>query len=232
MNPFDKLAQRYDRWFDSRRGQAIFDAEVACLRELMPDQAGRWLEVGVGTGRFAEALRIGEGVDPSLPMLEMAQRRGIRVKPGYGEELPYAKGLFDGVLMVVTVCFLSDPGKAFEECSRVLKEAGCLVVGLVPADSPWGESYAHRGREGHPFYAVARFYACHQVLGLGEAAGFVPDHAMSCLLSPPGARVDCAWQDGIVTGAGFVGLKLRKTTKGQQNVLDREALREGTDYSQ
>lgn len=231
-NPFDKLARRYDRWFDSRRGQAIFDAEVACLRELIPDRAGRWSEVGVGTGRFAEPLGIAEGVDPSLPMLEMAERRGIRTKHGYGEELPYANGSFDGVLMVVTVCFLSDPGTAFEECSRVLKGNGYLVVGLVPADSPWGEFYAHRGRKGHPFYAAARFYTCRQVLELGEAAGFVPDHAMSCLLSPPNARVDCARQDGIVPGAGFVGLRFQKTTRRAQNVLSKRTTHEGADHCQ
>ena len=65
-NPFDKLAQRYDRWFDSTRGRAIFEAEVVCLRELIPDRAGRWLEIGVGTGRFVEALGI--AVDGGNPM--------------------------------------------------------------------------------------------------------------------------------------------------------------------
>ena len=212
MNLFDRLAQRYDRWFDSRRGQAIFDAEVACLRKLMPDQVGRWLEVGVGTGRFAKALGIPEGVDPSLPMLEVAQRRGIQVKRGSGEELPYANGLFDGVLMVVTVCFLSNPGRAFAECSRVLKYDGYLIVALVPADSSWGELYARRGQEGHPFYAAARFYTAQQVLRLAAVARLVFNNARSCLLSPPDELVDLVHRRGIVDGAGFVGLKLQRTT--------------------
>jgi SAM-dependent methyltransferase len=147
-------------------------------------------------------------------MPEMARRRGIRVRHGCGEELPYANGVFDGVLMVVTVCFLSDPGKAFAECARVLKGNGGLVMGLVPADSPWGEFYAQRGREGHPFYAAARFYTSHRVLELGQAAGFLFDHAVSCLFSPPRAPVDGGRQDGIVPGAGFVGLRFQKTPNG------------------
>ena len=216
-NPFDKLAGDYDRWFDSPRGRAIFEAELSCLRDLMPDHAGRWLEVGVGTGRFAEALGIEEGVDPSLPMLELARRRGIRVERGYGEELPYANALFDGVLMVVTVCFLSDPGKAFAECWRVLKEKGALVVGLVPADSPWGESYAQRGWEGHPLYGTARFHACSQILTLLQNAGFGRESAISSLLSPPSVPIDRARQSGIITGAGFVALKLQKTASNGQN---------------
>jgi len=35
MNPFDSEASRYDEWFDSSDGQAIFAQEVACLHELM-----------------------------------------------------------------------------------------------------------------------------------------------------------------------------------------------------
>lgn len=209
-NPFDRLAQRYDRWFDSTRGQAIFEAEVACLQALIPDRAGQWLEVGVGTGRFAQALGVPEGVDPSRPVLEMARQRGIRARHGYGEELPHADGSYDGLLMVVTLCFLANPGRAFQECSRVLKDDGYLVAGLVPADSSWGELYARSGRKGHPFYAAARFYTVQQVLGLAAVARLVFSDAMSCLLSRPGELVDDGHRRGIVDGAGFVGLKLHK----------------------
>ena len=228
MNPFDKLAEQYDRWFDSPRGRAIFEAEMGCLRELMPSQAGRWLEVGVGTGRFAEALGIAEGVDPSQPMLEMARRRGIRVEHGYGQELPYANASFDGVVMVVTVCFLSDPGAAFAECWRVLKEDGCLIVGLVPADSPWGESYAQRGREGHPIYRTARFHTCSEVSNLLQRAGFVRESAISGLLPPPNAPLDSARQRGIVSGAGFVAFGSQKATGRGPDAQERRIVGEGT----
>ena len=59
MNPkpvFDPIADAYDRWYDAPEGKAIFREELLCLQELCGDGSGRWLEVGVGTGRFAAAL--------------------------------------------------------------------------------------------------------------------------------------------------------------------------------
>jgi len=208
---FDELAERYDGWFDSPEGKNIFRAEVVCLRELMGEPSGRWLEVGVGTGRFAEALGIREGVDPSGSVLTFAAGRGIRTRVGYGENLPYPDSVFDGVLMVVTICFLADPEKALEECRRVLKESGRLLVGLVPADTPWGERYARQGREGHPFYSAARFYTCGDVYSLVREAGFTPANAVSCLFNPPEEPLtDLSNRDGIVPGAGFVAMEFVK----------------------
>lgn len=109
MNPFEAYADDYDQWYDSPNGHAMFGEEVSCLRELIRTVEGRWLEVGVGTGRFAEALGIEEGVDPSEATLEFASSRGIRTRIGCGEALPYPDRTFHGVLMVATFCFLADP---------------------------------------------------------------------------------------------------------------------------
>jgi len=207
---FDRLANRYDQWFDSEDGRPIFDAEINCLRDLMPADLGRWLEVGVGTGRFAQALGVKEGIDPSAPMLEFARHRGIRTRTGWGENLPYPDGSFRGVLLVVTLCFLSNPTSALRECVRVLNENGCLVVGLVPADSLWAELYKRKGRKGHPFYSVAKFYTCNQIIRMAAGAGFTPGRAVSCFFSPPGAPLDTSRQQGIVAGAGFVAMEFAK----------------------
>jgi len=207
MTVFDRLGDQYDQWFDSEDGRPIFCAEVTCLKDLMPVALGRWLEVGVGTGRFAQALGVKEGVDPSVPMLEFARQRGVRTTNGRGENLPYRDDSFDGVLMVATLCFLSDPVKALQECARVLKAAGRLLVGLVPADSPWGEDYQRKGREGHPFYSVAKFYTCDEIVHTAGGAGFAFERAVSSLFSPPGEPLDVSQRQGMVTGAGFVALE-------------------------
>ena len=213
-NPFDLFATDYDQWFDSSRGHVIYAQEIACLRELIGTIESPWLEIGVGTGRFAQALGVKEGVDPSKAVLEIAAGRGIRTRLGQGEDLPYSDASFDGVLMVVTICFLGNPQRALKQCFRILKDDGRLVVGLVPADSPWGELYARKGQEGHRFYSLARFYTCDEVVRLAANAGFAIDDARSCLFWSPDAPVaDSSQQKGVVPGAGFVALGFRKILK-------------------
>ena len=66
------------------------------------------LEIGVGTGRFAEALKIRYGVDPAPKMLELARPRGIDTVLGYAEKLPFHNDTFDSVFMITTLCFVQD----------------------------------------------------------------------------------------------------------------------------
>ena len=56
-SPFDDLALEYDAWFD-KEGSLIFFIEVQAFMELLPILPKPWLEVGVGSGRFARALGI------------------------------------------------------------------------------------------------------------------------------------------------------------------------------
>jgi len=206
ISPFDSLYDRYDAWYDSPDGRPLFEAEMACLRLLTPQLTKRWVEIGVGTGRFAQALGVRDGVDVSEPMLRIAANRGVRVAVADAKALPYADATFDGALMIATLCFLDDPVPALRECARVLRPAGVLLVGIVPADSPWGCFYVQKAREGHPFYSVATFYTCEETMRLAEAAGFAFDRAASTLLVPPNhvRAHPMRPQLGIVAGAGFV----------------------------
>lgn len=208
INAYDKLATEYDKWFDSSEGRNIFLMETDCLRRLFVRGFGRWLEVGVGTGRFAEALGVTDGVDPSNAMLAFANSRGIHTALGKGEELPYLDSSFDGVLMVTTLCFFADPLSVLTECYRVLRHFGFLVMGVIPSDSAWGKLYVRKGQEGHPLYSSACFYRCDQVIHMAEKAGFSFDRAASCLLSPPGKPISCnSIHDGIAKSAGFVAMR-------------------------
>ena len=212
MNPFEVYADDYDQWFDSPVGRSIFLDEVSCLRELIPEVKGHWLEIGVGTGRFAEALGIQEGVDPSEAVLRLAANRGVRrTCRACGEALPYPDSTFNGLLMVMTLCFLSDPQQTLRECFRILRNNGCLIVGFVPADSPWGRVYARKAREGHPFYSAATFYTRQEVVHFATETGFVLDTTRSRSLSPPGeSDPKYAPQEGSAARAGFVAVKFSK----------------------
>jgi hypothetical protein len=99
LSPFDDLAAEYDAWFD-REGRLVFLIEVRAFRELLPFLPSPWLEMGVGSGRFAQVLGIETGVDPSFKLLQMARRRGIIAFLGRGEqELFDEESFFDCYLV-------------------------------------------------------------------------------------------------------------------------------------
>jgi hypothetical protein len=52
-------------------------------------KSGTGVEIGVGTGRFAEPLGIRVVIEPSKAMRRMAQKRGIEVIDGVAESLPF-----------------------------------------------------------------------------------------------------------------------------------------------
>jgi hypothetical protein len=52
-------------------------------------KSGTGVEIGVGTGRFAEPLGIRVGVEPSKAMRQVAQKRGIEVIDGVAQVLPF-----------------------------------------------------------------------------------------------------------------------------------------------
>jgi ubiquinone/menaquinone biosynthesis C-methylase UbiE len=209
---FDRLADRYDAWFDSERGAALFRAEVECLERLMPDDRSDWVEVGVGSGRFAAALRLPEGVDPSRALLEMAAARGITPIHGVAGKLPYGDNSLEGILLVVTLCFLDDPDRAMREFARVLRPGGWLVVGIVPADSAWGRLYMREGEQGHPFYSVARFYTTEQATEMAARHGFAFRRAASALGEDPAhAPATPQIADGPLPGWGFSAMLFELT---------------------
>jgi len=62
---FESHASEYDGWYDTEAGKAIFNMEVDCLKPLLYRFSQPYLEVGIGSGRFTQALGIGHGVEPA-----------------------------------------------------------------------------------------------------------------------------------------------------------------------
>jgi SAM-dependent methyltransferase len=208
---FDRMAEAYDRWYETPEGRALFDAELQCLRSLRGQGRGRWLEVGVGTGRFARSLGIAEGIDPAPRMLEIAASRGIQVHEGSAEGLPFAAGSFDGVLMALTLCFVENAARALRECRRVLRPDGRLLLGTLPADGPWGREYLEKGSRGHPVYALGHFRTAAEIVELCQGAGFGLVDAASTLFWNPGEEPQPRAEKGVVSNAGFVGFLFEKS---------------------
>ncbi len=179
-------ANKYDAWYDSEVGSAIFAMEVDCLKPLLHKYKRPYLEIGVGSGRFAQALGIEYGVDPSIVLLRIAESRRILSLKATGEKLPFADDMFGGVLVALTLCFVDDPVKMFQEASRVLQPEGGFVLGLILKGSPWAEFYATKGKQGHPIYSKVKFFSRREVENLLELSGFDVLEYRSVLFQPPG----------------------------------------------
>ena len=202
---FERLAARYDAWYDGPAGAAVFPSEVACLAPLLRGLPRPWAEIGVGSGRFAAALGVDVGLDPAAAPLALARSRGIGVVRGVGEHLPFRTGVFGAVLIVVTVCFADDPAALLAEARRVVRHDGAVVLGEVFAESPWGRFYRHQAAHGHPFYSAAHFLTRGQTLAMATEAGLQLQTARSTLYQPPAdsPRPEPA-RDGETPAAGFV----------------------------
>lgn len=211
---FDGIAEEYDRWYETFDGQAIFRAELNCLCSLCHNFQGRWLEAGVGTGRFASALGITRGIDPSLPMLRIAVTREVMAYAGLAEAIPFPESSFDGVLMTLALCFIADSRQALKECRRILQPQGNLLLGVIPAHSPWGIAYKKKKAEGHPVYSMATFFNIPKIVELTQNSGFTFAGAASALFWNPDEQPEnvSRVENGVFAEAGFISLLFSRTT--------------------
>jgi SAM-dependent methyltransferase len=168
ISPFEKYAEKYEAWFEKNR--RVYEAELRAVKAMIPTK-GRGLEIGVGTGRFAEPLGIRNGVEPSKRMRAIAQKRGLRVLNGVAEKLPFEDSMFDFVLMVTTVCFVDDIIRALMEAHRVLYDGGVLIIGFVDRNSKMGKIYLERQKE-NVFYKEATFFSVDELVENMNQAGF------------------------------------------------------------
>ena len=116
-------------------------------------------------------------------MLSIARNRGIETFVGVGEDLPFADGSLDSVLMVTTVCFLDDVDRAFREARRILRMGGSIILGFVDRANPLGQTYFRLHHESL-FYRAAQFYTVEEILGSLEQAGFKAPRFRQTLFAP------------------------------------------------
>ena len=166
--PFEEYPEQYEAWFE--RNEFAYESELLAVKKLLPKQ-GRGIEIGVGSGRFAEPLGITFGVEPSKNMRELAIKRGITAIDGIAENLPIRNASFDFVLMVTTICFLDDIDKSLKESYRILRERGCIIIGFVDKDSPIGKLY-QRNKSRSLFYHEATFLSFDDVTSYLKNTGF------------------------------------------------------------
>lgn len=137
---FDRVADVYDA---TRGGDDRGEAIAAALSPHLP-RDGRVLELGVGTGAVAAAVRRQGidvvGVDLSRAMLAHATRRlGRRVAVADVLRLPVRDASLDAAYAVWLLHLVADVEAALVEVARVLRPGGTLVVVPGRAVSSSGE---------------------------------------------------------------------------------------------
>jgi SAM-dependent methyltransferase len=191
--PFDEYAERYDAWFLKNRH--VLESEVLLLKHFL-GTPGKALSVGCGSGLFEQILRsehgidIRHGVEPAGGMAHIAEKRGMTVRSGNAEALPFDDDEFDTVILNGTPGYIDDLKQAFSEAGRVLKSGGSVLIADVPAESSYGLLYQLATVKGswddpylsslappHPypieFAAAARWRTTAEKIGLLTAVGFV-----------------------------------------------------------
>lgn len=166
MSLFNRYHKKYDAWYD--KNEFAYLSELEALKKVMP-KFGKGLEIGTGTGRFAAPLGITLGIDPSMEMLEIAQKRGVNTRWGVGEDIPFWQETFDYVAIIITLCFVKKPLGVLEESWRVLEKGGRIILGIVDKKSFLGKFYRSRK---NLFYEQANFFDVQYLSNLLISLGF------------------------------------------------------------
>ena len=192
-NPFDQLANQYDRWFLGN--QQVLRSEVALLAYFL-DQPGRALSIGCGTGLFESLLqqeygiRIAEGIEPAEGMAAIARERGMTVTLKTAEHSSYGDQEYDTIIFNGTPSYIDQLDLAFVQAYRALKPGGQVLVLDVPKESSyallynlakevgdWDHNYFIGARPANPypidFVRESRWRSTPEKVELLERAGFV-----------------------------------------------------------
>ncbi len=210
-NVFDNYAEDYDNWFNKH--EATFLSELILIQSLITKTTD-CLEIGVGTGRFAQALGIKEGIEPSIEMGAIAKARGITVHQATAESLPFNDNSFNSLLMVTTICFIDNPNVALQEAHRVLRNNGHLIIGFVNKESTIGKRYLQT-KDTNKYYQNAYFYSSEEIIKMLTQNSFEIKKIKQTLFDNENNSQSIQQPiEGYGIGS-FVGIKASKTVVSQ-----------------
>jgi len=131
-------------------------SELEAVKKALTQTDGV-IEIGIGSGIFAEPLGITEGIDPSEGMRQKAAQKGLKAMNTVAEKLPYPDKSVNGAVMITSICFVDDTYRSFKEAHLILKDDGFLILGFVDKDSPVGKEYLRYKNESM-LYKEATFF--------------------------------------------------------------------------
>lgn len=167
IDAFNAVASTYEAWFASPLGTFVDQQELQALARVLGGRPpGTCIDIGAGTGHIASWLA-GQGhrvtaVEPSPAMREEGRQHtaGLPIHwcEAYAERLPFADARFDRALLFTTLEFVRQPAQTLAEALRVVRPAGQVIVGFLPALSPWVALYRHKADRGAEPWRAATFF--------------------------------------------------------------------------
>ncbi|TMM31702.1 MAG: methyltransferase domain-containing protein [Actinobacteria bacterium] len=156
---YDGIADWYDGYNEAAAG-----SHGAELARLLGPGTGRCLDLGCGTGQYAEVIRstgrVPVGLDRSADQLRLARRRVPAAVHADAAALPFADAAFPTVVAMWVSTDVDDFGAVLREAARVLRPGGRLVCyGVHPCfNGPCIENRDDGARIVHPTYRAAGWH--------------------------------------------------------------------------
>ena len=176
---YDGLAEAYGRY---RK------CHPSVLRDIVTSGAltkeSRVLEIGAGTGNYVAALSelVGcacSAVEPSDGMRAIAatNAKGVEVKAGRAEELPFEAESFDLAFCVNVVHHVTDRRAFFREAFRVLRSDGSLCIATESHDMIRKRFVLSEYFPETADVDIVRYSTVADLRTMADAAGFTEWHA-------------------------------------------------------
>lgn len=193
------------------------ERRLEMVRQYVPLEGARLLDIGCGLGayvtRFRDFTPNAFGIDIDYPRVLEGVEAGLNTLcVGVGESLPFAEGVFDGVLLNEVIEHVTDDRDTVREALRVTKPGGRVVIFAPNRFYPF---------ETHGVYLGKRY-----VFGNIPLVNYLPDPMRNRLV--PHARaytraglesitagLPARWVDWTVIFPGFDNVLARKPALGK-----------------
>ena len=184
--------------------------ELDSLAMYLAAPVGRVLDVGCGSGKLVAQMQAfgwqAEGVEVDPKAVESARKKGIPVKLGQLADQKYPDACLDALHMSHVIEHVHDPAALLQECYRVLKPQGRLVI-LTPNTqsagyAQFGSAWLNLDPPRHLLLFNAK-----NLRALVEKQGFVID------------RLESSVRTGWVYGA--LSRQIQKTGRGEMGDLGK-----------
>ena len=153
---FDGYADQYDEWF--MKNDKLFTSELRLFLKVLGDIEGkRLLSVGCGSGLFESYIDCSnvEGIEPSVDMGKIAEKRGVNViKYGTIEDVNLPENTYDIIYFNGSSSYMEDLTPVYEKSLKALVDGGKLILLDVPKESAFGLMYLlgkSLGTYDHPY---------------------------------------------------------------------------------